>query len=118
MLSTFRRVGKVLACSAASAGLVHRAVELVLAAVLAPLTPCAPHAVRLAAVPQRALALQVELCLPRLIASCAWGTLAAFGLSAGVLATGPVHPVYSSEPHGEIVRWRLSDSARSLASAA
>jgi hypothetical protein len=47
--------------------------------------------------PQRVLALQVELCLPRLIASCAWGTLAAYGLSAEVLAAGPVHPVYSSE---------------------
>ena len=43
----------------------------------------------------KVLALQVELCSPGLIASCAWGTLAAFGLSAGVLAAGPVQPVYS-----------------------
>jgi hypothetical protein len=28
----------------------------------------------------------------------------AFGLSAGVLATGPAQPVYSSEPYGETSR--------------
>jgi hypothetical protein len=39
--SAFRCVSEVLACIAASLSLVHRAVEFVLAAVFAPLTPCA-----------------------------------------------------------------------------
>jgi hypothetical protein len=47
----------------------------------------------------KVLALQVELCSPRLIASRAEARRRPpFGLSAGVLAAGPVQPVYSSDP--------------------
>jgi hypothetical protein len=48
--------------------------------------------------PSTALALQLERCSPGLIASRVENASAAFGLSAGVLAAGPVHPVYSLEP--------------------
>jgi hypothetical protein len=44
------------------------------------------------------MALQVELCSPRLIRLARNCALVAFGLSAGVLAAGPVQPVYSSHP--------------------
>jgi len=44
----------------------------------------------------RALALQVELCSPRSHRLARRSALVAFGLSAGVLAAGPVQPVYSS----------------------
>ncbi len=52
---------------------------------------------------KRVLALQVESCSPRLIRLARQRALVAFGLSAGVLAAGPVQPVYSSaggEPNG------------------
>jgi hypothetical protein len=42
------------------------------------------------------LALQVELCLPRLLASCAEGTLAASGLRPGFWPAGPVGQAYAS----------------------
>jgi hypothetical protein len=42
------------------------------------------------------LALQVELCLPRLMASRVETRWRPLGLSAGALAAGPVQRVYSS----------------------
>jgi hypothetical protein len=60
---------------------------------------CSVLGVRLAARPsQRWLALQVELCSPRLIASRVETHRRPFGLSAGVMAAGPVQPLYSSGP--------------------
>ena len=46
----------------------------------------------------KVLALQVELCSPRLIASRDAARRLPFGLSAGVLAAGPVQLLYSSHP--------------------
>jgi hypothetical protein len=46
------------------------------------------------------LALQLELCLPKLVSSPAPRRARStdFGLSAGILAAGPVQRVYSSDP--------------------
>jgi hypothetical protein len=45
----------------------------------------------------RCLALQVESCSPRLLRLARQSASAGIGLSAGVLAAGPVESVYSSQ---------------------
>ena len=67
---------------------------------------------------QRELALQVESCSPRLLRLARHSALGGCGLSAGVLAAGPVPRVYSSVSRRIAVRCpRVGRRLRSLASA-